>query len=88
MIRIVQSDNFNSNVQLGYDSADLILLVNFISATKPYQQGDSCSVTISINNTKLNNYEYSGDFTLTFLLYDRWQFGTYNDGSVADKEWF
>lgn len=88
IIRIVQGENFNGNIQVGYDSKALTLLLSFNSTSFPYHQGDSCTITISVNNDKLNNYEYSGTFVLTLLLYDRWQFGTYSDGSVADKEWF
>ena len=88
IIRIRQSENFNGNIQVGYDSKALTLLLTFNSTSFPYHQGDSCTITISVNNDKLNNYEYSGTFILTLLLYDRWQFGTYSDGSVADKEWF
>lgn len=88
LISVTQSDDFNTNIQPAYDSKSLTLLLDFPTASNPYNQGDSCTITISVDDTQLNNYIYENDFVLTLLMYDRWQFGSYNDGTIADKEWF
>lgn len=88
IIRVTNSTNFSQNIRVTQDTESMALYLSFYTTTYPYQQGDSCTITFSVNNDKLNNYEYTEDFVLTLLLYDKWQFGSLNDGTVADKEWF
>lgn len=88
-ITVSASTGFNNNIIYSYSSntQNKVLNVRF-EGNQAFNEGQECSLTFTINNDKFINHTYPNNFTLTFLLYKAWSFGTYSDGSIADKEWF